>query len=120
MRALKANEDLVRSQHGADLLIRLHAPALRTAQVRGSEREPWRPATYEDLLDFIIGRSQPAPAEEPREVVEPAPAPAQRFVCLKCGWHGPQSDTYMYPAPNSGRYHMGCPYAVVPVREAGS
>lgn len=58
------------------------------------------------------------PAEEPREVVEPAPAPAQRFVCLKCGWSGPQSDTYTYPAANSTRWHMGCPYAVVPVTDA--
>lgn len=62
----------------------------------------------------------PATAEEPREVAEPAPAQGQRFVCLKCGWVGQQSDTYTYPAANSARWHMGCQYAVVPIGEAGS
>lgn len=65
-------EQLVRSQDGTDLLVRRHGPRNRHAAIRSGEDGPWLPATYEDLLDFILGER--APAEEPREVVEPKSA----------------------------------------------
>lgn len=103
-------EQLVRSQDGTDLLVRRHGPRNRHAAIRSGEDGPWLPATYEDLLDFILGER--APAEEPREVVEPksavglaveelrrrevvepAPAPAH-FLCLSCGQHPAEHLTY--------------------------
>lgn len=66
----KLGEQVVRGQDGVELLIRRHGPRTRHAAIRDGEHRPWLPATYEDLLDFIVGK--PAHAEEGAEVLRVA------------------------------------------------